>query len=204
MADCDVLIAGAGPTGLVLALWLNRLGVKVRIIDKADQAATTSRALAVQVRTLELYDQLGPDRCCHRSGAIRRPAITCGSAASRWPTSHSAISAMARAPRPSSSSIPRTGTSSFSLIDTAEAVGVVVERPVELAHFIQDARGVTARLRDAKGHEETCRAAYLAGCDGAHSVVRHGIERHLPRAEPITGCSMSPMSRPKGRPSMAN
>ena len=55
---CDVLIIGAGPTGLVLALWLTKLGVKVRIIDKTAEPGTTSRALAVQARTLELYRQL--------------------------------------------------------------------------------------------------------------------------------------------------
>src|SRR5262249_38975084 len=54
----DVLIAGAGPTGLVLALWLTKLGVKVRIVDKTAEPGTTSRALAVQARTLELYRQL--------------------------------------------------------------------------------------------------------------------------------------------------
>src|SRR5688500_4056371 len=55
----DVLIVGAGPTGLALALWLNRLGVSVRIIDKTAEPGTTSRALAVQARTLEFYRQLG-------------------------------------------------------------------------------------------------------------------------------------------------
>src|SRR5579872_1399587 len=56
--DTEVLIVGAGPTGLVLALWLARLGVSVRIIDKTAEPGTTSRALAVQARTLELYRQL--------------------------------------------------------------------------------------------------------------------------------------------------
>jgi len=53
-----VLIIGAGPTGLVLALWLTRLGVRVRIIDKSAAPGTTSRAVAVQARTLEFYRQL--------------------------------------------------------------------------------------------------------------------------------------------------
>src|SRR5258706_15831321 len=57
--DTDVLIVGAGPTGLVLALWLTRLGVRVRIVDKTAEAGTTSRALAVQARTLEFYSQIG-------------------------------------------------------------------------------------------------------------------------------------------------
>ena len=58
MTDCPVLIVGAGPTGLVLALWLTRLGVRVRIIDKTAEPGTTSRAVAVQARTLEFYRQV--------------------------------------------------------------------------------------------------------------------------------------------------
>jgi flavin-dependent dehydrogenase len=53
MVRSDVLIVGAGPTGLVMALWLTKLGMKVRIIDKTAEPGTTSRALAVQARTLE-------------------------------------------------------------------------------------------------------------------------------------------------------
>jgi len=61
MTETDplVLIIGAGPTGLVLALWLARLGVRVRIIDKTAEPGTTSRAVVVQARTLELYRQVG-------------------------------------------------------------------------------------------------------------------------------------------------
>jgi len=55
----DVVIVGAGPTGLVLGLWLTLLGVRVRIIDKTSEPGTTSRAVAVQARTLELYRQIG-------------------------------------------------------------------------------------------------------------------------------------------------
>ena len=55
----EILIVGAGPTGLVLALWLNRLGVPIRIVDKAPAPGTTSRALGVHARTLEFYRQLG-------------------------------------------------------------------------------------------------------------------------------------------------
>src|SRR5205814_371821 len=58
MISPDVLIVGAGPTGLVLALWLSKLGVKLRIIDNTTGPGTTSRALAVHARTLELYRQL--------------------------------------------------------------------------------------------------------------------------------------------------
>src|ERR1700722_17117588 len=57
--NVPVLIVGAGPTGLVLALWLTKLGVAVRIIDKTAEPGTTSRALGVPARTLELYRQVG-------------------------------------------------------------------------------------------------------------------------------------------------
>lgn len=57
-AQTDVLIVGAGPTGLALALWLNRQGVAVRIVDKSHGPGEASRAMAVQARTLELYRQL--------------------------------------------------------------------------------------------------------------------------------------------------
>src|SRR5438093_7792122 len=64
MTDRLILIIGAGPTGLVLALWLAKLGVRVRIIDKTDEPGTTSRAVAVQARTLEFYRQV------HLSSAV--------------------------------------------------------------------------------------------------------------------------------------
>jgi 2-polyprenyl-6-methoxyphenol hydroxylase-like FAD-dependent oxidoreductase len=59
MPDTQVLICGAGPTGLVLALWLSRLNVRIRIIDKTAEPGTTSRALGVQARTLEFHRQVG-------------------------------------------------------------------------------------------------------------------------------------------------
>src|SRR5438105_12751254 len=59
MPNPPVLIVGAGPTGLNLALWLTRLGVAVRLIDRTAEPGTTSRAVAVQARTLELYRQVG-------------------------------------------------------------------------------------------------------------------------------------------------
>src|SRR3954452_16376866 len=61
MADlrCDVLVAGAGPTGLMLANWLVKLGVDVIVVDGKDGPTRESRALVVQARSLEIYDQLG-------------------------------------------------------------------------------------------------------------------------------------------------
>jgi 2-polyprenyl-6-methoxyphenol hydroxylase-like FAD-dependent oxidoreductase len=66
--NAEVLIVGAGPAGLVLALRLTRLGVPVRIIDRTAEPGTTSRALAVQAHTLELYGQVGlaDEAVCYR------------------------------------------------------------------------------------------------------------------------------------------
>ena len=80
MADPSVLIVGAGPTGLVLALWLTKQGVPVRIIDETAEPGTTSRALAVHARTLELYEQLDLAGLSSRE-ATRSPAFAYGSAA---------------------------------------------------------------------------------------------------------------------------
>ena len=78
MADPSVLIVGAGPTGLVLALWLTKQGVPVRIIDKTAEPGTTSRALAVHARTLELYEQLDLAERCREPAATPSPAFAVG------------------------------------------------------------------------------------------------------------------------------
>src|SRR5258705_749592 len=169
MADTPVLIAGAGPTGLVLAIWLTRLGVKVRIIDKAAEPGTTSRALAVQAWTLELYHQVGLDDAVIAGGVkIQRINL--------WVKGRQAAT------------VPLTGAGenltpySFALVFPQDAherllierlatLGVRVERRTELLRFTQHDRGVTATLRRPDGAEETCEAKYLAGCDGASSVA---------------------------------
>ena len=81
--DVPVLIVGAGPTGLVLALWLTRLGVAVRIIDKTAEPGTTSRAVAVQARTLEFYRQVGLADAMVEGGVEVRRASTSGPVAPR-------------------------------------------------------------------------------------------------------------------------
>ncbi len=57
--SCDVLVVGAGPTGLMLANWLVKLGVSVVVADGKDGPTRESRALVVQARTMEIYEQLG-------------------------------------------------------------------------------------------------------------------------------------------------
>lgn len=166
----QVLIAGAGPTGLVLAIWLTHLGVPVRIIDAAAQPGTTSRALGVQARTLELYRQVGlADPVVEES--VRVEALNLwvrGRRAARAP-----ITEMGKGLSPYPYiCIYAQDVHERMLIQHLRDLGVEVERPTELLRFDQTEAGVTAVLRRANGSEETCEAAYLAGCDGASSTVR--------------------------------
>src|SRR5882757_3815639 len=168
--DTDVLIIGAGPTGLVLALWLTRLGVRVRIVDKTAEPGTTSRAVAVQARTLELYSQVGLADSVVEGG---RTAF----AANLWVAGKKAARAVfgdmgaGLSPFPYALIFPQDEHERL-LIGRLTEAGVEVERQTELLGF-KDATGrVRARLKRLDGVPEVCDAAYIAGCDGAHSAVR--------------------------------
>jgi len=173
MNRCEVLIVGAGPTGLVLALWLSKLGVKVRIVDRTAGPGTTSRALAVQARTLELYRQLDLTSAVLELGH-RVPAANLwvkGEVAARLP--FNAIGADLT-PYPFLHIYPQDQHEQL-LIERLLGFGVEVERQTELLGFNQDEHGVSAQLRHADGLQEQCEAAYLAGCDGARSTVRKAL-----------------------------
>jgi 2-polyprenyl-6-methoxyphenol hydroxylase-like FAD-dependent oxidoreductase len=178
MKQCDVLIVGAGPTGLVLALWLTKLGVKVRIIDKTAEPGTTSRALAVQARTLELYRQLDlTDAVLKRGHKV--PAVNLwvkGEPTTRLPFE-----------RIGSDLTPYSFLHIFPqdeherlLIERLAALGVSVERRTELISFTEKGGRVLARSRGPEGREESCEASYIAGCDGARSTVREVIGTGFP------------------------
>ena len=169
----SVLIVGAGPTGLVLALWLAKLGVKVRIVDKAAEAGTTSRAVAVQARTLEFYRQVGlADTVVNAGVQVAAANLWAGGArVARLP-----LGAMGKGLSPFPYAL-MYGQDEHErlLVRELERLGVPVERRTELLDHEQSGRGVRARLKRADGSEAQADAAYLAGCDGAHSAVRHGL-----------------------------
>ena len=171
--DTEALVVGAGPTGLVLALWLNRLGVKVRIIDKTAEAGTTSRALAVQARTLEFYHQVGIADAVI-AGGVKVANINFwvrGRRAARAPLDRLGEGL---SPYAFALAFPQDAHERL-LIEHLAAHGVQVERRTELLRFVEHDGGVTATLRRPDGSEESCEAAYLAGCDGASSTVRNQL-----------------------------
>ena len=187
LTDTDVLVAGAGPTGLVLALWLTRLGVRVRIVDRLAEPGTTSRALAVHARTLELYRQLG---IADRVVADGLPFAAANLWARGRLAGHIELGDIGEGltPFPYVIIYPQDEHERM-LIDVLAASGARVERPIELLDIDvsgADARddaerdSIVARLRGADGREERCTARYIVGCDGAHSRVRETMRAGFP------------------------
>ena len=170
---CEVLVVGAGPTGLVCALWLARLGVRVRIIDRLEDAAPFSRALGVHARTLEFYRQMG------FADEVVAGGVIVGSA-NLWSERH-------RVARAEFGNIGEGMTRFPFVLDFAQdqherlligklaTFGVAVERDSELVALEHGARDVTATVRHAGGATTSVRCAYVAGCDGSHSAVRGAL-----------------------------
>jgi 2-polyprenyl-6-methoxyphenol hydroxylase-like FAD-dependent oxidoreductase len=174
----DVLIVGAGPTGLVLALWLTRQGIKVRIIDKTAEPGTTSRALAVQARTLELYRQLDLTQAVIERGH-QVPAANmwvAGRHAARVPFENIGSGLT---PYPFLQIFPQDEHERL-LIGRLEQFGLHVERDTELMDFSEGSDGIVARLRGNDGNEQDCAARYIVGCDGARSRVRNVVGSGFP------------------------
>ena len=178
--DIDVLIAGAGPVGLMAASRLARSGVSVRLVDAAPGPATTSRALGAHARSLEIYDQVG----------------VLGEIAPHGTRVNAFVRHQQNAPSRidfdfNFNDLPTRFPYMFNVdqviierVLRAEAAtaGVGVEWNTRLESFDQDDAGVTAVLRrgaearaDTDRGTETVRARYLWGCDGGHSTVRKAL-----------------------------
>ncbi len=166
----DVLIIGAGPTGLVLALWLKRLGVNVRIIDKTAEAGTTSRALAVHARTLEFYRQMGmADEVVERG--LKFAAINLWARGVHRARVSFGDIGKGLSPFPFALIFPQDEHEQL-LIEHLRRAGIEVERHTELLGFREVRDGVVAQLELENGEKVETEAAYIAGCDGARSKVR--------------------------------
>lgn len=172
-----VLIVGAGPTGLVLALWLARSGVSLRIIEKNSGPGQASRAMAVQARTLEFYQQLGIAEqivnCGIRMKGLRLRAGSREIAGFQFDNIGSDISSF-----PFALSLPQDDHERL-LVKLLEAAGVAIEWNTPLIGFNQSPQSVTATMQKGDA-QETCEFSYLCGCDGAHSTVRQTLGLGFP------------------------
>ena len=166
----DVLVVGAGPTGLMLASALHAFGVRIRIVDRLIDRAHESRALVVHARSLEILRDLGVVETLRRRGNTSTRLAVHLSATKRFFVPFDDIGPV-DTEFPFILFISQAETEAV-LGDHLASVGQRVDRGVEVTSLVPDETGVRCTLRHLDGGEEHLRAAFVAGCDGAHSFVR--------------------------------
>lgn len=169
----EVFIVGAGPTGLVLALWLTQNGVKCRIIDKNSGPGKESRALAVQARTLEFYRQLGIADKMLAEGILVKE-MTMRRLSQPIVTLNLGALGQDLSPFPYLLFLPQD-QHEVVLVDALKNVGIEIEWNKELKFFEQSNECVYATVSVGGKQEEQIESLYLAGCDGARSIVRQSL-----------------------------
>jgi 2-polyprenyl-6-methoxyphenol hydroxylase-like FAD-dependent oxidoreductase len=166
----QVLIAGAGPTGLTLACELARRGVPFRLIEAAPGPQPGSRGKGIQPRTLEVFDDLGIVDRVIANGRLAMPIRSTGPDGQVRVSGTDTLGDRPDIPYPASLITPEWRIEEALRLRLAE-FGGAVEFGTTLSSFEQSDDGVTAVvLKD--GEAETITAQWLVGCDGGHSVVR--------------------------------
>jgi 2-polyprenyl-6-methoxyphenol hydroxylase-like FAD-dependent oxidoreductase len=173
MTKADVLIIGAGPTGLALACQLVRYGIDFTIIDKKDGTTEFSKAIGVQARSLEIYEQIGLADKLISLGLITEKVRMFAAGKMRGEAEFKALGE-GLSPYPYVLIVDQ-GLHEKLLYDHIKTAGKDVEWQTELVDFLQDEMGVHAQLRTTDGKEKTIDAKYLVACDGAKSLVRHKL-----------------------------
>ncbi len=178
-ADYDVLICGAGASGLTLAIDFARRGISFRLIDKLDEPFKGSRGKGVQPRTLEIFEDLGVLNRVAASGGpypTRRLYRADGSHQDSEVMENPGVTPSE--PYCQTLMIPQFLTERVMRNRLAE-LGHSPEFGYELIEFEQDEDGVTARIASKSG-EETLRARWLIGADGGRSFVRKSLGIDFP------------------------
>ena len=169
----NVIIVGAGPTGLALAAQLVRYGVDFVIFDQKETTTSYSKAIGVQARTLEIYEQINLSSELIRQGAIAEKARLVVGGEVRGEIEFREIG-KDLSPYPYVL-IVEQGKHEKLLYDFIKAGGRDVWWNTELENFTQDETGVTVQIKKAGGESEIVEAKYLVACDGAKSPVRHAL-----------------------------
>lgn len=167
----DVLIVGAGPTGLTLGIDLRRSGVDVRLIERLPERVFASKGKGLQPRTLEVFDTLGIiDEVMAASSDYPVIRAYAGDRVVREQRMSELSAPTSEVPYPNLRMLPQWRTEDI-LAERFAALGGAIERGVALERLAQDESGVTAGLSTG----ETLRAAWLVGADGGHSIVRRAV-----------------------------
>jgi 2-polyprenyl-6-methoxyphenol hydroxylase-like FAD-dependent oxidoreductase len=172
MDTSEVIVVGAGPTGLLLAGDLVEAGVPTTVLERRpDAVSNLTRAFAVHARTLEEFDARGIADDLVDGGQRLRDVtlfgnveVTLSGLPSRFP--YILIT-------------PQYRTEEV-LLRRAEKVGVRVERGIEVIGLRQNTTGVDVDVRDESGAVSTRRAAYVVGTDGVRSAVREAVNEPFP------------------------
>jgi 2-polyprenyl-6-methoxyphenol hydroxylase-like FAD-dependent oxidoreductase len=170
----DVIIVGAGPTGLTLACDLARRGVPFRIVDKATEPFSGSRGKGVQPRTLEVFDDLGVVEELLSAGApYPRMNAHLWFLNLKWHM-HKQAQATPDVPYPNIWLVPQWRTEKI-LRDRLERLGCRVEQGVEVVGLEQDQADVRVQLR-REGQVQTVAASYVVAADGGRSFIRKSLD----------------------------
>ncbi len=171
--DVDVLVVGAGPTGLTAAGDLARAGRSVTVLERWATANPSSRAFAVMARTLEVLDARGLAEDMLTEGQHAQRIRIFGDA--RLDLTH--LDSRYRFVLIT----PQTNVDA-ALAGYGEAQGADIRRGIEVVDLVQDEAGVTvtARAHDGAGPLMRIRSKYVIGADGAHSTVRRLIGAEFP------------------------
>jgi 2-polyprenyl-6-methoxyphenol hydroxylase-like FAD-dependent oxidoreductase len=171
--NTDVIIVGAGPTGLSLACQLVRYGIDFVIIEKNVGVTRYSKAIGVQARTLEIYEQLGLAQQTLDRGQIAGKIRILTDGKVRGGID---LTAMGKglSPYPYLFILDQSKNEQL-LYEYLQSHQKEVQWKTELEHFAQDEMGVTAQVKTADGISKSIAAKYLVGCDGAKSPVRQTL-----------------------------
>lgn len=171
--ETDVIIVGAGPTGLALACQLVRYDIDFVIIDKSQGVTPYSKALGVHARTLEIYEQLGLAQKAVEQGTIagkvrmlQRDEVLGQVELSNIGKGLSAYPFML---------VLEQSRNEQLMYDWLKGHGHDVLWQTELESFSQDDTSVTAQVKVSGAESQTIEGQYLVGCDGPHSLVRHAL-----------------------------
>ncbi|MBA3785412.1 MAG: FAD-dependent monooxygenase [Acidobacteria bacterium] len=169
----DVIIVGAGPTGLSLACQLVRYGIDFVIVEKNEGVTPYSKAIGVHARTLEIYEQLGLAQKAVERGAIAGKARVIAGGEVRGEFDLSNVGE-GLSPYPFVLMLEQSKNEQL-LYEYLQSHRKEVLWNTELESFSQNDAGITAQVKTANGAIQTIEAKYLAACDGAKSLVRHAL-----------------------------